>query len=162
MCDSFCQFEASPLITIHLILSPRPSVRPSIQLDQRDQMLVSRPSGEKKQSVSNSPRVSRSVGLPFSHPVSQSVSSSVSQSVSQSESHLVKPVRPVSHTFFQWYSRVWCPIRGEARIFQRGGHRGCSPDHHPGIADYIWLTPPLSLVYQRVQSYYRGMKAHSN
>ena len=70
MCDSFCQFEASPLITIHLILSPRPS----IQLDQRDQMLVSRPSGEKKQSVSNSPRVSRSVGLPFSQPViSQSV-----------------------------------------------------------------------------------------
>ena len=75
MCDSFCQFEASPLITIHLILSPRPSVRPSIQLDQRDQMLVSRPSGEKKQSVSNSPRVSRSVGMPFSQPVmiSQSV-----------------------------------------------------------------------------------------
>ena len=116
MCDSFCQFESSPLMTIHLILSPRPSVRPSIQLDQRDQMLVSRPSGEKKQSVSNSPRVSRSVGMPFSQPVS----SSVSQSVSQLESHLVKPVRPVSHTFFQWYSRVWCQIRGEARIFKGG------------------------------------------
>ena len=27
-------------------------------------------------------------------------------------------------------------IRGVARIFQRGGHRGYSPDHHPGIADY--------------------------
>ena len=30
------------------------------------------------------------------------------------------------------------PTRGVARIFQRGGHRGYSSDHHPGIADYIW------------------------
>ena len=45
--------------------------------------------------------------------------------------------------------------RGVARIFQRGGH-------HPGIADYIWFIPLLSLVYQRAQSYYRGMKAHIN
>ena len=49
--------------------------------------------------------------------------------------------------------------RGVARIFQRGGHRGYSPDHHPWIADYIWFIPPLSLVYQQAQSYYRGMKA---
>ena len=49
--------------------------------------------------------------------------------------------------------------RGVARIFQRGGHRGYSPDHHPWITDYIWLIPLLSLVYQRAQSYYRGMKA---
>ena len=39
-----------------------------------------------------------------------------------------------------------CLIRGVARIFQRGGH-------HPGIADYIWFIPLLSLVYQRAQSY---------
>ena len=49
--------------------------------------------------------------------------------------------------------------RGVARIFQRGGHR---QGHHPGIADYIWFTPLLFLVYQRAQSYYRGMKAHFN
>ena len=52
--------------------------------------------------------------------------------------------------------------RGVARIFQRGGHRGYSPDHHPGIADYIWFIPLLSLMYQRAQSYYRGMKALIN
>ena len=45
--------------------------------------------------------------------------------------------------------------RGVARIFQRGGY-------HPGIADYIWFIPLLSLVYQRAQSYYRGMKVHIN
>ena len=44
---------------------------------------------------------------------------------------------------------------GVARIFERGGH-------HPGIADYTWFIPLLSLVYQRAQSYYRGMKAHIN
>ena len=49
--------------------------------------------------------------------------------------------------------------RGVARIFQRGGHR---QGHHPGIADYIWFIPLLSLVYQRAQSYYCGMKAHIN
>ena len=36
-----------------------------------------------------------------------------------------------------------------------GGHRGYSPD-------YIWFIPLLSLVYQRAQSYYRGMKVHIN
>ena len=46
-------------------------------------------------------------------------------------------------------------FRGVARIFQRGGHR---QGHHPGIADYIWFIPLLSLVYQQAQSYYRGMK----
>ena len=51
--------------------------------------------------------------------------------------------------------------RGVARVFQRGGHRGYSTDHHPGIADYIWFIPLLSFVYQRAQSYYRGMKAHT-
>ena len=34
--------------------------------------------------------------------------------------------------------------KGVARIFQRGGHRGYSPDHHPGITDYIWFIPLLS------------------
>ena len=34
--------------------------------------------------------------------------------------------------------------RGVARIFQRGGHRGYSPDHHPGITNYIWFIPLLS------------------
>ena len=53
-------------------------------------------------------------------------------------------------------------FRGVARIFQRGGPRGYSPDHQPGIADYIWFIPLLSLVYQRAKSYYRGMKAHIN
>ena len=50
-------------------------------------------------------------------------------------------------------------LRGVARIFQMGGHR---QGHHPGIADYIWFISLLSLVYQRAQSYYRGMKAHIN
>ena len=49
--------------------------------------------------------------------------------------------------------------RGLARIFQRGGSQ---QGHHPGIADYIWFIPLLSLVYQWAQSYYRGMKAHIN
>ena len=49
-------------------------------------------------------------------------------------------------------------LRGVVRIFQRGGQQG----HHPGITVYIWFIPLLSLVYQRVQSYYRGMKAHIN
>ena len=48
-------------------------------------------------------------------------------------------------------------FRGVARIFQRGGPR---QGHHPGITDYIGFIPLLSLVYQRAQSYYRGMKAH--
>ena len=56
-----------------------------------------------------------------------------------------------------YFSTFFC--RGVARIFQRGGHRGYSPDHHPGIAAYIWFIPLLSLVYQWAQSYYRGMKA---
>ena len=51
---------------------------------------------------------------------------------------------------------------GVARIFQKGGHGGYSPDHHTRIADYVWFIPLLSLVYQRAQSYYRGMKAHIN
>ena len=36
--------------------------------------------------------------------------------------------------------------RGVARIFQREGH---GQGHHPGIADYMWFIPLLSLVYQR-------------
>ena len=62
-----------------------------------------------------------------------------------------------------------CRTRGVARIFQRGGGGGVTgatryvkQGHHPGIADYIWFIPLLSLVYQRAQSYYRGMKAHVN
>ena len=54
------------------------------------------------------------------------------------------------------------PSRDVARIFQRGVHRGYSPDHHPGIVDYIWFISLLSLMYQRAQSHYRGMKAHIN
>ena len=46
-----------------------------------------------------------------------------------------------------------------ARIFQKGGHR---QGHHPGITDYIWFIQLVSLVYQRAQSYYRGMKAYIN
>ena len=38
--------------------------------------------------------------------------------------------------------------RGVARIFQKGVTEA--------------TPPPLSLVYQRAQSYYRGMKAHIN
>ena len=49
--------------------------------------------------------------------------------------------------------------RGIARIFQRGDHR---QGHHPGIADYIWFIPLLSLVYQQVQSCYCSMKVHIN
>ena len=39
------------------------------------------------------------------------------------------------------------PTRGVARIFQRGGHRGYSSDHHPGIADYIWSLWAPDMVY---------------
>ena len=45
--------------------------------------------------------------------------------------------------------------RGVARSFQRVGH-------HLGIAAYTLFIQLLSLVYQRAQSYYRGMKAHIN
>ena len=38
--------------------------------------------------------------------------------------------------------------QGRSQDFSKGGHRGYSP--------------LLSLVYQRDQSYYRGMKAHIN
>ena len=61
-----------------------------------------------------------------------------------------------------WSITVSVAYRGVARIFQRGGHRGYSLEHHPGIADYIWFIPLLSLVYQQAQSYYRGMKALDN
>ena len=57
----------------------------------------------------------------------------------------------------KWSTTAYLKNRGVARIFQRGGHR---QGHHPGIADYIWFIPLLSLVYQRAQSYYRGIKAH--
>ena len=67
--------------------------------------------------------------------------------------------RDVALSCFDYFLMM---CRGVAKIFQRGGHRGCSPDHHPGIADYIWFIPLLSLVYQRAQSYYRGMKALIN
>ena len=46
-------------------------------------------------------------------------------------------------------------LQKRSQDFLKGGH-------HPGIADYIWFIPLLSLVYQRAQSYYRGMKAHIN
>ena len=53
---------------------------------------------------------------------------------------------------------------GVARIFQRGGGVGggswFTEGHHPGIVDYVWFIPLLSLVYQRAQSYYRSMKAN--
>ena len=48
----------------------------------------------------------------------------------------------------QFNNFVAISFRGVARIFQRGGYRG-----------YSLL---LSLLYQRAQSYYRGMKAHIN
>ena len=66
------------------------------------------------------------------------------------------------------YFQIYFPCdRGVARIFQGGGGvteatRYVKQGHHPGIADYIWFISLLSLVYQRAQSYYRGMKAHIN
>ena len=39
---------------------------------------------------------------------------------------------------------------------------GVTEATHQEIADYIWFIPLLSLVYQRAQSYYRGMKALIN
>ena len=48
------------------------------------------------------------------------------------------------------YAGHWVRIiilnRGEARIFQRGGG-GAQQGPHPGIADYIWFIPLLSLGY---------------
>ena len=49
--------------------------------------------------------------------------------------------------------------QGHSQDFLKGRSQ---QGHHPGIADYIWFIPLLSLVYQRAQSYYRGMKAHIN
>ena len=43
---------------------------------------------------------------------------------------------------------------GAYQDFSKGGH---IQGHHLGIADYIWFIRLLSLVYQRAQSYYRGM-----
>ena len=50
-------------------------------------------------------------------------------------------------------------MQGGRQDFSKGGSQ---QEHHPGIADYIWFIPLLSLVYQRAQSYYSGMKAHIN
>ena len=67
--------------------------------------------------------------------------------------------------FYEFLFRKGCS-RGVARIFQKGEGGGEGGPHHPGIADYmsdyIWFIPLLSLVYQRAQSYYRGMKAHND
>ena len=70
------------------------------------------------------------------------------------------------------YFQIYFPCdRGVARIFPRGRGGGAGvteatryvkQGHHPGISDYIWFIPLLSLVCQRVQSYYCGMKAHIN
>ena len=49
--------------------------------------------------------------------------------------------------------------QGRSKDFSKGGSQ---QGHHPGIADYIWFIALLSLVYQRAQLYYRGMKAHIN
>ena len=64
---------------------------------------------------------------------------------------------------------AFCPInrfsknvnlsQGHSQDFSKGGSQ---QGHHPGIADYIWFILLLSLVYQRAQSYYRGMKAYIN
>ena len=54
-------------------------------------------------------------------------------------------------------------LQGRSQDFSKGGGGGGGghrQEHHPGIADYIWFIPLLSLVYQAAQSYYRGMKAH--
>ena len=64
-------------------------------------------------------------------------------------------VNPSARIFF-FFRQILLFFNCEILIhYQRGGH-------HPGIADYIWFIPLLSLVYQRAQSYYRGMKAHIN
>jgi len=50
--------------------------------------------------------------------------------------------------------RLFRHFQAETRYVKQG--------HQPGIADYIWFIPLLSLVYQQPQSYYRGIKAHIN
>ena len=53
--------------------------------------------------------------------------------------------------------------QGRSQDLSKGGSQSyVKQGHHPGIADYIWFIPLLSLVYQRAQAYYRGMKAHIN
>ena len=51
-------------------------------------------------------------------------------------------------------------VQGRSQDFSKGG--GHRQGHHWGIADYIWFILLLSLVYQRAQSYNRGMKSHIN
>ena len=62
---------------------------------------------------------------------------------------------------FKQYMLYVCGIteQGRSQDFSKGGSQ---QGHHPGIADFIWFIPLLSLVYRRAQSYYRGMKAHIN
>ena len=50
-------------------------------------------------------------------------------------------------------------LQGRSQDFSKEGPQ---QGHLPGIADCIWLIPLLSLVYQRAQSYYRGIKALIN
>ena len=55
------------------------------------------------------------------------------------------------------------PNQGRSQDFSKGGVTEATRYvKHQEIADYIWSIPLLSLVYQRAQSYYRGMKAHIN
>ena len=54
-------------------------------------------------------------------------------------------------------------VQGRSQDFSKGGSQSyVKQGHHPGIVDYIWFIPLLSLVYQRAQSHYRGVKAHIN
>ena len=55
--------------------------------------------------------------------------------------------------------RTKIKFQGRSQDFSKGGSQ---QGHHPGMANYIWFIPLLSLLYQRAQSYYRGMKAHTN
>ena len=66
---------------------------------------------------------------------------------------------------------TWQDQREQRKLRFANDFQGCNQDfskggsqqgHHPGMADYIWFIPLLSLMYQRAQSYYRGMKAHIN
>ena len=67
----------------------------------------------------------------------------------------------VGNIFWSWILKG-CIKQRRSQDFSKGGGGGHRQGYHPGIAYHIWFIPLLSLVYQRVQWYYRGMKAHIN
>ena len=71
-------------------------------------------------------------------------------------------LNPDSKFLFQRLQSIYKDVEKLGKFGGGGRVGGDRQGHHPGIADYIWFIPLLSLVYQRAQSYYRGMKAHIN